>query len=275
MMTADRSLSLPGRERAGRHVSREGGQSTVEAAIVMPAMVMLVLGILQLTMVQHARIMTDYAAYCAARAGIVFNADRDAMTRAAQVALLPTMGRTDTLSNVMNASASTLAREIGERLPVQLPVVTVEVLNPKPDDFSGTNSAHLGGSEIDFDDIRTTASRATLLEIRVRYYYNMKIPFVNQMLQTLFFAQKGNAWAVWNKSGLAGQNPVLLSSGEHQVSQSMFVSGGKTLVPEAGKLVMAANTTHKYYFPLQATYTMRMQSNPYLANVGASSGGTP
>ena len=150
----------PGRERTTRRVSRDGGQSTVEAAIVMPAMVFLVLGILQLTMVQHARIMTDYAAFCAARAGIVFNADKKAMQRAAEIALLPTMGRTDTLGNVTRASSTALPREVGERNPVELPVVTVEVLNPKPGDFSGTNAAHLGGTELDFDDIRETVSRA-------------------------------------------------------------------------------------------------------------------
>ena len=106
----------------------------------------------------------------------------------------------------------------------------------------------------------------------------MKIPFANQMLQTLFFAQKGNAWAVWNTSGLAGTNPTLLGAGEHQMSRALFIGAGSSLTPEAGKLVMAANTLKKFYFPLQATYTMRMQSNPYLSNVSggsSSTGATP
>jgi len=62
----------------------------VESAIVIPLMTFLILGIIQLVMVQHARIMTEYAAYNAARAGIVWNADRIIMENAAIISLLPT-----------------------------------------------------------------------------------------------------------------------------------------------------------------------------------------
>ena len=68
----------------------ERGQALVEAAIVMPLMTFLILGILQLTMMQHARVMTEYAAFNAARAGIVWNADRIIMENAAIISLLPT-----------------------------------------------------------------------------------------------------------------------------------------------------------------------------------------
>jgi hypothetical protein len=53
-------------------------------------MVFLILGIIQLVMVQHARVMTEYAAYNAARAGIVWNANRITMENAAVISLLPT-----------------------------------------------------------------------------------------------------------------------------------------------------------------------------------------
>jgi hypothetical protein len=62
----------------------------VESAIVLPLMVFLIVGVIQLVMMQHARIMTEYAAFCAARAGIVWNADRYTMENAAIIALLPT-----------------------------------------------------------------------------------------------------------------------------------------------------------------------------------------
>ena len=54
----------------------EDGQALVEGALVLPAMTFLVIGIIQLVMIQHARVMTEYAAYQAVRAGIVHNADR-------------------------------------------------------------------------------------------------------------------------------------------------------------------------------------------------------
>ena len=46
-------------------------------------------------MIQHAKLMTEYAAYQAARAGIVWNGNNERMHDAAIIALLPTMGRTD------------------------------------------------------------------------------------------------------------------------------------------------------------------------------------
>ena len=55
----------------------------VESAIVMPLMVFIILGVIQLSMIQHARIMTEYAAYNAARAGIVWNGDPWVMENAA------------------------------------------------------------------------------------------------------------------------------------------------------------------------------------------------
>lgn len=66
------------------------GQAAVESAIVIPLMTFMILGVLQLAMIQHAKIMTDYAAYNAARAGIVWNADRWMMENAAIISLLPT-----------------------------------------------------------------------------------------------------------------------------------------------------------------------------------------
>lgn len=62
----------------------------VESALVIPLMTFLILGIIQLTMVQHAKIMTDYAAFNAARAGVVWNADKIIMENAAIISLMPT-----------------------------------------------------------------------------------------------------------------------------------------------------------------------------------------
>src|SRR6478609_3734281 len=75
--------------------NRESGQAAVESALVMPLMVFLCLGLIQLTMIEHARIMTDYAAFNAARAGIVWNGNNERMHDAAIFSLLPTMARTD------------------------------------------------------------------------------------------------------------------------------------------------------------------------------------
>lgn len=65
----------------------------VESLLVLPLLVFLILGVLQLVMMQHARLMTEYAAFNAARSGIVWNADRLIMENAAILSLLPTNER--------------------------------------------------------------------------------------------------------------------------------------------------------------------------------------
>ncbi|MBK8479810.1 MAG: pilus assembly protein [Proteobacteria bacterium] len=86
--------TLPPRRRSseqrGRH---EEGQAVVESLLVLPLLVFLVLGVIQLVMMQHARLMTEYAAFNAARSGIVWNADRLIMENAAIISLLPTNER--------------------------------------------------------------------------------------------------------------------------------------------------------------------------------------
>jgi len=76
-----------------RKARQEEGQAMVESAIVIPLMVFLILGIIQLVMMQHAKIMTEYAAFNAARAGVVWNADRIIMENAAIISLMPTYER--------------------------------------------------------------------------------------------------------------------------------------------------------------------------------------
>ena len=80
----------------------EQGQALVEAAFILPAMIFLLLLTIQLTQLQQARIMAEYAAFSAARTGIVKNGDNGAsngfdgpMHDAAALAILPTFGRTD------------------------------------------------------------------------------------------------------------------------------------------------------------------------------------
>ena len=76
------------------------GQAMVEFIIVFPVLIFLILGALQLMLIQHARIMTEYAAFAAARAGVVHSANWNAMRNAATLAALPLYGRTDTLPNL-------------------------------------------------------------------------------------------------------------------------------------------------------------------------------
>ena len=170
----------------------ERGQILLEAVIVLPIAIFAVLGALQVMMIQHGRVMTEYAAYAAARAGIVNNANWNVMRNAALLASLPIYGRTDTIASFMGTWARTKAaaeitnaidtgnatlEAMGTELFGQqiggtfqdVSVVEIEVTSPNPNAYAmaqqwqnakvGEGLAYDSGSvlaydpsEIDFDD---------------------------------------------------------------------------------------------------------------------------
>src|SRR5216683_912487 len=65
--------SAPAAWRNGRAMGGEGGQAVVEAAFVLPLTVVLILCTIQIAQLQQARVLVEYAAFNAARAGIVQN----------------------------------------------------------------------------------------------------------------------------------------------------------------------------------------------------------
>jgi hypothetical protein len=298
------------RARFGRN---ESGQAVVESAIVIPLMVFLILGMIQLVMVQHARIMTEYAAFNAARAGIVWNADGIVMENAAIISLLPTyegLFKQSDLGNPVQMLKRILQRallyQVNKRLPQaidllkngtsqiiqKIPIgqqgqgvlteqanelldqaeaaadtalqkaittalgpnaddrmVTVTVLNPTQGDFGQR------GREIDFDDYaRRDVNRLT---IEVRYLYMMRVPFANWVIHQAWLAGRAGKrlyGAVWNpQENAAGE------TGFRSVSPVTANQTGDALLDRLEGLAGQG----VYMVPLTASYTMRMQSNPY------------
>ncbi|HEX4381560.1 MAG TPA: TadE family protein [Myxococcales bacterium] len=218
----------------------EDGSTVVEAAILLPLMVFLILMTLQLALLQQARLMADYAAFAAARTGIVQSGNNGTdnggtdgpMHDAAVFAVLPTFGRTDSFEQL----AATAARFKVEDLALKgagLSQIRVFILNPTADAFSKWGG-HLNGQELDFDDVRPGATDATLLSLQVRYLYELRVPFANKVIQSLWMAAAGQS----------------------------FNDG----TPEGVKLpaLRTAGALGKFYLPVEAFYTIRMQSNPFL-----------
>ncbi len=194
----------------------------VEAALILPAFVFVLLLAVQLTQLQRARILADYAAFAAARAGIVMNGDPGRMHDAAALALLPSVGPTDDLADIARTLARFTAREA--LLPrLGLEPLRILVHNPVAADFRRFGQ-HLGGLEIDFDDVRPAAADATLLSLEVRYLYELHVPFANRVIQEIWLAST------------------------------------RTPLPALAGAALAGH----FYLPLRAFYTMRMQSNPFL-----------
>lgn len=189
-------------------------------------MVVLFLCLMQLMMMAHTRVMLDYAAFNAARAGVVHNGNPAVMRSAALLSMLPTLARTDSVPNLMAAWAVTKARAgignvvdsgthaiegiLGELtgnavnfngLFPNLSVAQIDILNPGPRDFV-ENQAQPNRDEIDFDlaarlDYRepfdgandsekSEALRKTRLTIRVQWLYVLRVPIANRIVWTLY-----------------------------------------------------------------------------------------
>jgi len=225
--------------RNGRAMGGEGGQALVEAAFALPLTVVLILCAIQITQLQRARLLVEYAAFSAARAGAVLNGNGGSdgtdgpMHDAAALSLASSQGPADGLGAFARTFASFRAREAALRA-LGLPLVQVTVLNPRRGDFQRFGR-HLGGREIDFDDVRPKAVDASLLSIQVRYLVELRVPLANKLIHSLWLASRGGRG----------------------------VEDGARGGPDLASLALAGKQG-RYLVPVQAFQTMRMQSNPFL-----------
>ena len=246
----------------------------VEAAIILPAMIFLILCAIQLTQLQQARIMVEYAAFNAARAGIVHNLDNGKsngvsdgpMRNAAVFSILPTFGQTNSVAAIAKAKLQYEGQDAVLRA-LGLPQVRVAVLNPHVADFTKWGG-HLNGQEIDFDDMRPQAASATLLSVQVRYLYQLQVPFANKMVQSIWLASQVGLlrlWQGWDLTsprigGQAGQDAVSLT-GNVALGRGFLADGMPGGLNVSAMALLAKR--NRFFLPVNAWYTMRMQSNPY------------
>lgn len=297
---------------------RERGQAAIESALIMPLMVFFCLGIVQLTMIQQARLMTEYAAYQAARAGVVWNGNNERMHDAAIIALLPTMGRTDDLGNLATTFAkhslydsALAALSWGAPVPQSINgsnlvgFVRVDTVNPayaSPFYNVWRIPGGINWQELDFDgndaypevpqlesfinrffnlNLRDGQEeglrRATILSIRLRYWYELKVPFANQVIFLSWYASNADVAlygsidrSTTNKQNMLGPSndtSDLVGRGRGIRHQKGFDSLYR---PEMlvlwglanGSIPLISNLVgRRYFIPLNATHSMRMQSN--------------
>ena len=204
------------------HARDESGQILVEAAFVLPIALFCLLGLLQLVLVQEARLLLEYAGYRAARTGSLWNADEARMAASARTVLGPTVCPSRwagvpcppaDLPELRAAAGAEALRILSAGGGFPGLALTIEQHRPTEPEW-------------DFDDSSAPPDRG-LIAVQLRYWLELKIPFADAGL-----------WHAWRAVGGARELPA-----------------GTRLAVEA------AARAGRYFVPLDTRHTIRMQSN--------------
>lgn len=235
---------------------RDSGQAAVEAALILPLFVFLILGTLQLCLMHQARLMAKYAAYRAVRAGATHHAQKESMEQAGLAVVLPLVSQShgggefiQPVTSAEDFQQKWNSKGLKENLMAEanLPYLAVTICGPKRQDLPN------GLREVDFDDPRFASadtdnggdgdrwkrSNLTKLRIQVTLNYRMPIPFANWLIHSI---------------ALGREIPLLMRMGGQKPGPNLF-----------GDAYQEAANKGVYILPIRAAYTMRMQSNLYAA----------
>lgn len=262
------------------------GVAALETAIALPMLIALALGLVQLTLLAHAKLMVEYAAFCAARAGIVWNGNNERMRDAALLALLPTHGRTDNLANLV---ATLTHQKMQDRIFRQLPwgsaapidvnraplngLVRVDTLHPTEANFEAVARERQDSralEEIDFDEAESAAARrAGLLTIRLRYWYELKVPLANWLVFVAWYACNAGVQVagelhrsrIGSGEGIAPEAPGVVHRNGYPSASPTEMRALWNLA--SGRLPLPGSAGPRVFLPVTATYSLSMQSNFY------------
>ncbi len=243
----------------------------METAIVMPLFVFIVLGILQLSLMHQARLLTKYAAYKAARAGSLNRADQRSMDAAAVAVMMPMLTR----SNPIAAGSGGTQPQYG----LYKVSTANEYATAFKEVYQSRNNKHSGGKPLvevtichplsndldaqkDFDDPRVNPLggnsdwrpfEKTKLSVQVTTYYHLIIPFANAFLWWASYGDMGTQRAATMKT--LRMKTRTASDDKRKVFEGNK-NGGYTLED-----LKSEAESGNYIMPVRSSYSMRMHSN--------------
>lgn len=236
------------------------GQAAVEAALTMPLMLFMVLGTMQLFMMLQGRLMAEHAAYKAVRVGVVNHGDCQRMTHAAVAALLPSFftylgPNTPGGSPAEKYARAWRARTVGKPFDnafdgppdANHTRAIVWLIRERPTIGEVTPQA-----EDQFDDPgpRNNGEIGYRLELRLIYWYPLRIPFANWVMSAMYRAYFG-------LENYTYVNPLMTPQTANWRRES-----SNTLSAAVRAELDLRHSLEQYSFPITATYTMRMMTPP-------------
>jgi hypothetical protein len=220
----------------------------VESALTLPLMVFLILGTLQLFLMFQGRVLAQYAAFRATRAGSVGHGDCERMKHAAVLALLPSFDSFLSPSKPGGSRAQKLALAFAARKDNRF--------NPAKD--SGHNghivwilrerplAGDVGGTQDRSFDQPNNLMR---LEVRLVYWYPLRIPFANWVISRMFLAHLG-------LRDYTATNPLMLTDNGPWTREP----GSGSLRAEVRTELLSRVGRRQYTLPIETSFTMRMMT---------------
>lgn len=239
---------------------RQSGQAAVEAALTLPLMLFMILGTLQLFMMLQGRLMAEHAAYKAVRVGVVNHGECRRMTHAAIAAVLPSFysfvspaapGGTPVrkLAQAWRDRTASKPFENGYDGPPDAnhDRAIVWILRQRPTVGEVTPAAE---DQFDDPDPRPGGEVGYRLEVRLIYWYPLRIPFANWVMAAMYRAYFGI-------QGYTAQNPLMPTQKASWAKES-----SNTLSAAVASEFEARFMLGQYTFPITSTYAMRMMTPP-------------
>jgi hypothetical protein len=230
----------------------QSGQSMVEFMIITPVMLLLVFGALQFALMYHAKTALNYAAFEAARAGALSNAQTAIIENAFARGMAPIYTHDDTVAEVEQAR-DRVRRDISNGL------VFFEMINPNTNAFAdfgvdlyGDGDIYIPNDNLMYRPINKggtseiTVQDANLLKLRITYCYPLYVPFVNQFIIRLMKSMptEDEPWNAGNQLAAGSPNEACLN----------------TRSPDDDKWMEPLPDEVQARFPLVAQAIVRMQS---------------
>lgn len=248
------------------------GQSMTEFLIIVPIVVVLIMGAVQLVFVYQAKTTLNYATFEAARAASLENASLSAMQAGLARGMAPyftrpgseALGSTEDLANVdETADVTQLAADVARghqkaKDEIAAGYVHFERINPTPEAFDDAWAYDIGGGEreIPNDHLLFRASTPggssglsiqdnNLLKIRVTWCMKLIVPFVNR-----FFVASARTLGTYDED-----------AAQWHTDRGSNIDGAWGNY-EAWCLSSHERTPGDYRWPVVAHAVIRMQSAP-------------
>ncbi|MCP3163275.1 TadE/TadG family type IV pilus assembly protein [Myxococcus qinghaiensis] len=230
----------------------------VEAAITLPLVVFLLLGTLQLFLMLQARVLAQYAAFQATRAGSVAHGECERMTHAAILALLPSfhsfLGMSSATDTVRHGGGSNAAAKLASAFGARRGNRYQGGLDGRhTGSIVWINRALVGGGidgpqDREFDE----PGHLRRLEVQLIYWYPMRIPFANWVMSRMFMAQMGLQDYTAANPLMPAERNANWNAGEFSTPLQLASDIRDELVARVGR--------EEYVFPIETSFTMRMMT---------------